>query len=140
MPLLEKASRGWRGRIAFLGIDTNDTKAAALAFMAQVHVTYPSAFDPNGTLALTYGLYGLPVTVFISANGQVQGRHIGELHADTLQAALSQAFPTLVRAATSPKSMARVGMAHVAIDRVSFTDAVLPRPPTRIGSSLFLPR
>jgi hypothetical protein len=95
MPLLETASRHWRGRIAFIGIDTNDTKGAALSFLAKVHVTYPSAFDPTGTLAQTYGLYGLPVTVFISANGRVQGRHIGELHANTLRTALSQAFPNV---------------------------------------------
>ena len=95
MPLLEKANREWRGRIEFIGIDTNDTKGEALAILARVQVTYPSAFDPTGTLAQTYGLYGLPVTVFISANGRIQGRHIGELYAVTLQAALSQAFPNV---------------------------------------------
>jgi hypothetical protein len=93
MPLLEKASRSWRGRVDFIGIDTNDTMDAATAFLAKVHVTYPSAYDPNGTMAQTYGLFGLPVTVFISADGRIEGRHIGELHAGTLRAALSEAFP-----------------------------------------------
>jgi cytochrome c biogenesis protein CcmG/thiol:disulfide interchange protein DsbE len=93
IPLLEKSSRTWRGRIDFVGIDTNDTEGPALAFLRKLQVTYPSAFDPNGTLAQTYGLFGLPVTVFISANGDVQGRHIGELYTKTLRAALTEAFP-----------------------------------------------
>ncbi len=93
MPLLEGASRRWRGRIEFIGIDTNDPRGAARAFLAKMHVTYPSAFDPNASLAQAYGLFGLPVTVFIAADGRVQGRHIGELNAGALRAALSQAFP-----------------------------------------------
>jgi cytochrome c biogenesis protein CcmG/thiol:disulfide interchange protein DsbE len=92
MPLLEAAFRSEQGKVAFLGIDANDTSSAARAFLAQVHVTYPVVSDASGTVATKYGLYGLPTTVFISPTGKVVGRHIGELHADTLRAALREAF------------------------------------------------
>jgi len=92
MPLLEKAYRAEGGNVAFVGIDTNDTPAAARAFLAKVHVTYPVASDTNGSLALKYGLFGLPTTIFISATGKVLGRHIGQFYANTLSAALRQAF------------------------------------------------
>ena len=92
MPLLEAAFRSERGRVAFLGIDANDTSSAARAFLAKMHVTYPAVSDPNGAVATRYGLFGLPTTVLISRSGKIVGRHIGELHADTLRAALRQAF------------------------------------------------
>ena len=92
MPLLEAAFRAEHGKVAFLGVDTNDTASAAKAFLAQVHVTYPAASDPTASLATSYGLIGLPITVFISPSGKIVGRHIGELQADTLRAALHEAF------------------------------------------------
>ena len=92
MPLLERAFRSERGKVAFLGIDTNDTPGAARAFLAKVHVAYPVASDPTGSVAATYGLFGLPTTIFISSTGKVIGRHIGQFTADTLSAALHEAF------------------------------------------------
>jgi cytochrome c biogenesis protein CcmG/thiol:disulfide interchange protein DsbE len=92
MPLLEKAYRAEGGKVAFIGIDTNDTPAAARAFLGKVHVTYPTASDTKGSLAAKYGLFGLPTTIFISSTGKVLGRHIGQFYAKTLSAALSQAF------------------------------------------------
>ncbi len=92
MPLLEKAYVAERGGIAFVGIDTNDKPAAAQAFLNQVHVSYPTASDTAGSLAVKYGLFGLPTTLFVSAKGIVLGRHIGQFYANTLRAALQQAF------------------------------------------------
>jgi len=92
MPLLESAFRSERGKVAFLGIDANDSSSAARAFLAQVHVTYPAVSDPSNGVAIRYGLFGLPTTVFISPTGKILGRHIGELHAATLRAALQEAF------------------------------------------------
>jgi len=92
MPLLEAAFRAEHGKVAFLGVDSNDTASAAKAFLAQVHVTYPAVSDPSASLATRFGLLGLPTTVFISPTGKIVGRHIGELQADTLRAALHEAF------------------------------------------------
>jgi cytochrome c biogenesis protein CcmG, thiol:disulfide interchange protein DsbE len=92
MPLLERAFRAEDGKVAFLGVDSNDTASAALAFLTKVHVTYPAVSDPNASLATRFGLFGLPTTVFISPTGKIVGRHIGELQADTLRAALHEAF------------------------------------------------
>ncbi len=61
-------------------------------FLDRVHVTYPAVFDPDAQVASAYGIYGLPVTVFISANGRMLGRHIGQLDATTLREALRSAF------------------------------------------------
>jgi len=92
MPLLEAAYRNEKGRVAFVGIDTNDTPAAARSFLDKVHVSYPVASDTSGSLAVKYGLFGLPTTIFVAATGKVLGRHIGQFYASTLHAALHQAF------------------------------------------------
>ncbi len=100
MPLLEKAYRAERGRVIFLGIDSNDSASGARAFLAQVHVTYVTVSDADGSVANRFGLYGLPTTIFISPSGKILGRHIGQLRADTLRTALGEAFPTEIQAAS----------------------------------------
>jgi cytochrome c biogenesis protein CcmG/thiol:disulfide interchange protein DsbE len=93
MPLLESASRSARGAVQFIGVDTDDTRKAAAAFLARTHVSYVSLFMPRpGPVSTAYQLVGLPITVFISARGRVLGRHIGQLDAATLKAALDLAF------------------------------------------------
>lgn len=92
MPLLETAYRAQHGRVAFLGIAANDAPAAARAFAAEVHVTYPVVSDSSGAIATRYGVFGLPTTVFVSPSGKILGRHIGELYARTLREALKEAF------------------------------------------------
>jgi cytochrome c biogenesis protein CcmG, thiol:disulfide interchange protein DsbE len=93
MPLLESAYRAEHGAVRFLGIDTDDKRGSAIRFLSRVHVTYPSLFMPErGPVAISYDLIGLPITVFISANGTLVGRHIGPLNGPTLRAALKLAF------------------------------------------------
>lgn len=92
MPLLERTYRAEKGRVQFLGIDSNDTPSAGLAFYDHVRVTYTALSDPKGSIATRYGLFGLPTTVFISSSGKIIGRFIGQLHANTLLAALKEAF------------------------------------------------
>jgi cytochrome c biogenesis protein CcmG, thiol:disulfide interchange protein DsbE len=94
MPVLESAYRSEHGQVQFLGIDTNDSRGAALQFLGRLHVTYPSLSlpDPRDEMVSAYGLVGLPITVFISASGRMVGTHIGQLDAATLRAALREAF------------------------------------------------
>jgi cytochrome c biogenesis protein CcmG/thiol:disulfide interchange protein DsbE len=92
MPMLQAAAQRLGGKVRFVGIDTNDTRSAALGFLGRVHVSYLILFDPNGQVAARYGLFGLPTTVFVSPSGKVLGRHSGQLDATSLQAALTQAF------------------------------------------------
>lgn len=97
MPLLESAYRSDHGAVRFLGIDTDDTRPAAISFLTRLHITYPSLFMPErGPVAIAYSLIGLPVTVFVSPAGTELGRHVGQLNAATLSAALKLAFGSRV--------------------------------------------
>jgi cytochrome c biogenesis protein CcmG/thiol:disulfide interchange protein DsbE len=99
-PLLEAAYRRVGGRVAFVGVDTNDTRAAALSFLHQFGVTYPSVYDPHGTAATAYGLFGLPTTVFVSPKGRILERNIGALSSGSL----TQGIALLLRSARHPSS------------------------------------
>ena len=70
MPALEAAHERFGGRVAFVGVDHQDDRASAVRLVAQTGVTYESGFDPQGTVA-AYGLYGLPTTLLVSADGVV---------------------------------------------------------------------
>ena len=71
LPEFAALSRYYAGRVQFLGVDENDTRAAAASLLVQGSVNYPSAFDSHGQLEQPYHLIGLPTTVFIDSKGTV---------------------------------------------------------------------
>jgi len=91
MPVLQAAHQS-DPKVRFVGIDTNDTRSDALGFLGHVKVSYLTLYDPHGTAANSYGLIGLPTTVFVSPRGKVLGRHQGQMDSSTLAAALHEAF------------------------------------------------
>jgi thiol-disulfide isomerase/thioredoxin len=60
-----------RGReVAFLGIDSNDSRGHALTFLRAFPISYPSFFDPGGQAGLAITDSGVtPVTVFVNRAG-----------------------------------------------------------------------
>jgi len=92
-PALAGVARTLGDNVRFVGIDTIDNRAKAMAFITRYNVSYPIAFDPNGTVADEYGVPGLPVTVFLSASGKtVVGEHIGALTVIELRRILHQLY------------------------------------------------
>ena len=65
--------------VQFLGVDQQDSKAAASAFVGEFGLTYPVAFDPDGSVAASYGALGLPTTFVIDATGVIRYRFLGRV-------------------------------------------------------------
>ena len=86
-----------------MGVDTNDTRSAALSFLHQFGVTYPSVYDPRGTAATAYGLFGLPTTVFVSPEGRILERNVGALTSGSL----ARGTAMLLRSARRPSPARR---------------------------------
>lgn len=66
--------------VEVLGIDANDERSAAQAFVSKDGVTFPVAFDANGTV--TSGVFGfdeLPESVFINQKGVVKKVYFGAI-------------------------------------------------------------
>jgi cytochrome c biogenesis protein CcmG/thiol:disulfide interchange protein DsbE len=77
MPLLQQASEDYEGRVRFVGIDTRDSRSAALEFVDRFGVTYPQVLDEGEQLLTRYGLTGQPESFFIDQNGIVIRHVIG---------------------------------------------------------------
>jgi cytochrome c biogenesis protein CcmG/thiol:disulfide interchange protein DsbE len=92
MAALASAARREAGRVAFVGIDTNDQRSSAVSFADEAGVTYPIAFDATATVARQERLYGLPVTLFVSATSKVVGRQLGPLTSSRLEQLIGKAF------------------------------------------------
>lgn len=88
MPALEVAHEEFAGQVVFVGVNHQDDRDAALDLVAEAGVTYSSVYDPQGQVARDYELFGMPTTVFITAEGRIAGRHTGALTLADLRAAI----------------------------------------------------
>jgi peroxiredoxin len=92
-PAIARVARATRGRVDYVGVDTMDSRAAALAFVRRHGISYPIAFDPAGAAAARYGVPGLPVTFFLSPTGEkIIGVNVGALTARGLTAILRRLY------------------------------------------------
>lgn len=76
------AARAAEG-VAFVGLDTRDSQAAAEAFVRNYGITYPNVRDPDGQLQLAFRQtlppQSIPSTLFLDKQGQVAARVLGEV-------------------------------------------------------------
>jgi cytochrome c biogenesis protein CcmG, thiol:disulfide interchange protein DsbE len=68
-PSLAQVSAQYAGRVQFLGVDIEDQLTPARTFIAKYGWTYPSVFDPTGSIRDDLGLLGQPVTILYDATG-----------------------------------------------------------------------
>lgn len=95
MPALAQVARQLKGKVDFVGLDTQDQRSAGLVFAKSTRVRYPLAFA-TAQVWSSYGVYGLPTTFFISASGQILGKQIGGLTKSRLLALIHQVFKVSV--------------------------------------------
>jgi cytochrome c biogenesis protein CcmG, thiol:disulfide interchange protein DsbE len=77
-PIFQRVSTRLGKRVAFLGLDVADNRAAAERFLARTPVPYPHLFDPDSRIvqaACAPG--GLPATIFYDADGERTFIHQG---------------------------------------------------------------
>lgn len=78
---LEKVAKQLAAQnVHFLGLNTRDGKAAAIAFNKRFPVGYPSIQDQDGTLTLVFGNLGpaaTPTTLILDRQGRVAARILG---------------------------------------------------------------
>lgn len=90
-PILAGAEPTWRDAgVIFLGVDSQDTEADALAFEEEFGIAYRSVVDVDGSLAARYGVLGFPETFFIDAEGVIRAKQVGPIDARTLETYLAQ--------------------------------------------------
>jgi len=91
----QRAAASYGRRVAFLGVDSEDSDDAARSFLAEAPVPYPSYTDPDKAIAESLGaVHGYPDTAFYDRAGRLvylkQGPYTeqSELRADIRRYAL----------------------------------------------------
>lgn len=95
-PTLQRLSARYGKRVAFIGIDSDDSEDAARTFLSEKPVPYPSYSDPDKEIAESMGAsFGFPDTAFYDRQGELvhlkQGPYAehAELRADIERFALA---------------------------------------------------
>ena len=71
LPLFQEATIEFGDRVAFLGVNTEDSEEAASTFLEQVPLPFPSYQDFDGDVRSEWHPRGLPATRFYDASGEV---------------------------------------------------------------------
>ena len=83
-PLLARYYRSARGSVAVIGIDSNDSQAAAVTFTRSAGVSYPLAYDPVAQTAGAFRVVEIPQTFFLDAQHRIADRVFGAVTAADL--------------------------------------------------------
>jgi len=96
--LLDLAERG----LPMYGVNYKDKPKNALGFLEELGDPYQAVgADENGQMALNWGVYGIPETFVIDANGIVTHRHIGAITEEIMRDII---MPEMAKAAAGTSS------------------------------------
>jgi cytochrome c biogenesis protein CcmG, thiol:disulfide interchange protein DsbE len=78
LPVLEQFAREHSGALQVVAINYRDLSTDSVDFVHRLGITYPALLDdPSAPVAQSYGVRGIPQTVFIDSRGVVRGRVYG---------------------------------------------------------------
>ena len=87
--MLAAAAKQSAGRVLFIGIDMQDTDAAARAYEAEVKSPYPVGPAIHGSYH-DFGVTAPPETFFVNRTGTVVSRIIGPVDSHRMEIFMSQ--------------------------------------------------
>ncbi|MBE7550442.1 MAG: TlpA family protein disulfide reductase [Anaerolineales bacterium] len=91
-PDFQKAAVDNAGDLVIIGINntTTDQKDQIPAFLEEFGVTFPIVLDESGDTAKAYNILGLPTSIFIDRNGNVNEIFTGPINKAYIEAKLSE--------------------------------------------------
>ncbi len=86
-PVLSQVYLEYAGQpVEFVGVNIWDRNQDALDFLEAFETTYPNGMDEAGSIAIDYGVRGIPEKLFIDQQGVVRQKFVGPMQADALRA------------------------------------------------------
>jgi cytochrome c biogenesis protein CcmG/thiol:disulfide interchange protein DsbE len=83
-PLLMQLSK--REGVRLVGINYKDQTANALRFLGQLGNPFAAiGIDPRGSAAIDWGVYGVPESFIVAADGTIAYKHVGPLSEKSLE-------------------------------------------------------
>ena len=97
-PVLADAHRRYGDDVTIVGMLYNDQAADAEEFLARYgDAGYPHVVDPDGRLAIEFGVTGPPETFFVDADGIVRAKQFGPLTHSLMAEHLAAILPSASR-------------------------------------------
>ena len=88
-PVLSRVYLEYAGKpVEFVGVNIWDRNQDALDFLEAFETTYPNGGDEAGSIAIDYGVRGIPEKFFIDQKGLVRQKFVGPMQAGALRAAI----------------------------------------------------
>lgn len=63
--------------LVVIGVNVDQSNELARKFLDDTPANFPIVYDPQGTLATTYKIVGMPSAVLIDRTGKVRFQHVG---------------------------------------------------------------
>ena len=89
-PFLTRLAEEYEGQVAFIGVNFDDGHAAALEYLREFDVPYPSVFDPDGKITAEFLVPYLPATVLAGRDGELRYRLAGAQTEETIRGYLEE--------------------------------------------------
>ncbi len=70
--------------VIVIGINVQDQEVAAAEFIRRFGQTFPNGMDQTGRISIDYGVYGVPETFIIDAQGRITYKHVGAITAQII--------------------------------------------------------
>ena len=90
-PTLGQVYREYAGQpVEFVGVNIWDRPGDAQQYLETFNLPYPNGIDAGGTIAIDYGVKGIPEKFFVDRQGIVQRKYVGPIPPDVLRATLDE--------------------------------------------------
>ncbi|MDP6931262.1 MAG: redoxin domain-containing protein [Myxococcota bacterium] len=83
-PILSATARRYRNHVDFYGVLYQDEPTRARMVVERQGEDYPTLVDPEGRVAIDYGVGGVPETFILDGQGQIHRKITGPVHEQEL--------------------------------------------------------
>jgi len=88
-PVLDRAQERWGADgLEVLGLNVRDVPRAAENFVARTGARFPSVVDPDGTVSVDWGVWGMPHHFLVDRTGAVVAHRAGPVTEDWLESVI----------------------------------------------------
>jgi len=95
-PDLQTAWRRYGDEVLFVGVQTQDRgkRSEGRAFLDRFDLGFPNVIDDDSSLSIEYGLFGVPETFFVRADGTLMYKHTGPVDLPLLEEKIQELMGT----------------------------------------------